>query len=587
MPKSNKSINKDLYDLLMSRNYDVEMMSSDGKEAPVPEDADVFMFHFKSGDQNTATVTISIDSDSNFVVYYNPDEDYAHSEEWSAFVKQLRRFCLRNRLRFKLQNQDRLQKDMKLRTNRNKIDEGYYGNKHTSYSDSGPSTVKMIIKHNKTLGENDARFRFVERIFLENEIGERVLAPTAKPAVGRVFARHLAEGGQYRDERWQHIAEMADDVNRLGAFGRATKTKKLNESAKLVVAEAVQHYQRLRESLRRMQGARGYNSYFENYQPALMEDGDNDTSTLLELFKNDATDPRIENALPVLKRLNVTVMETADVSQFESWADGIVAEMLRPAHAGQQDDLIGLLGPESEFMPLGPDASSAIGELDGILEDKELFARLKQAAKRDPNRDARAIITAWMSEQRGDDYDEILDKIEPKSDVDGVKDEPEEVEGGEEPAPEADAEEPADDSEGLPDPNTLGEGDRSNLPKPRNFVAKNAVNTGAGKHRDAKSDYKRKEKHQDKNYGKQMDVAESSVSADDVAGTLNSYGYYTKNAQDYVHDKTGDRFQRAGSQWKHQSGTKGRGPEELDSFLSSKQGVAESALDRIKRLSGL
>jgi hypothetical protein len=514
MPKSNKSINKNLYDLLVSRDYDVEMMSSDGKDAPVPEDADVFMFHFKSGDQHAASVTISIDSDSNFIVYYNPEEDYAHSDEWGEFTKQLRRFCLRNRLKFRLQNQDRLEKDMKLRTNRKKIEEGYYGNKHTSYSDSGPSTVKMIIKHNKTLGENDARFRFVERIFLENEIGERVLAPTAHPGIGRVFARHLAEGGQYRDERWQHIAEMADDVKKLGAFNRATKTKKLNESVKQVVAEAMNHYQQLRESLKRMQGSRGYNMYFENYQPALMEDGDSDTSTLLELFKNEVSDPRIENAIPVLKRLNVTVMETADVSQFESWADGVVAEMLRPAHAGQQDDLIGLLGPESEFMPLGPDASSAIGELDGILENKELFNRLRQAAKRDPNRDARAIITAWMSEQRGDDYDEILDRIEPSSDVGGVDDAPEEIEGGEEPAADSEETSTSDEeekSEPLPDPNTLEEGDRTNLPKPRNFVAKNAVNAGAGRHRDAKSDYKRKEKHQDKNYGKQMDLAESTL----------------------------------------------------------------------------
>ncbi len=70
-------------------------------------------------------------------------------------------------------------------------------------------------------------------------------------------------------------------------------------------------------------------------------------------------------------------------------------------------------------------------------------------------------------------------------------------------------------------------------------------------------------------------VNESSVSADDVSGTLNSYGYYTKNARDYVHDKTGDKFQRAGSQWKHQSGVRGRGPEELDWFLSSKQEVEE------------
>ena len=93
-------------------------------------------------------------------------------------------------------------------------------------------------------------------------------------------------------------------------------------------------------------------------------------------------------------------------------------------------------------------------------------------------------------------------------------------------------------------------------------------------------------------------VNESSAAADDVAGTLNSYGYYTKNARDYVHDETGDKFQREGSQWKHQSGTRGRGPEELSTFLSSKQEVEEgktgpglwanirSKRERIKRGSG-
>jgi hypothetical protein len=78
----------------------------------------------------------------------------------------------------------------------------------------------------------------------------------------------------------------------------------------------------------------------------------------------------------------------------------------------------------------------------------------------------------------------------------------------------------------------------------------------------------------------EQDVAESSVAADDVVGTLNSYGYYTKNSRDYVNDKTGDMFQREGSQWRHQSGVRGRGPEELDWFLSSlssKQDVTEGS----------
>jgi hypothetical protein len=281
----------------------------------------------------------------------------------------------------------------------------------------------MIIKHNKTLGETDARYRYVERIFLENEMGERVLVPSTKPSIGRVFARHLAEGGQYNDQRWSHISEMVQDVKKLGGFVRATKSGQFNESVQRIVTEAANHYQSLRESLKRLQSTRGYNNYFESWQPTIMEDGD--TSNLTELFRTNTLDTRIESALPILSRLNLTITETNEASMFEAWADNLIGEALIPNQPLQKEELIDLLGNDSDIIPLGPDASNAIGELSGILEKDGLNARLMKAASLDSNRDARPIIIAWMSEQLGREYDEILDKVQ-STDEEPVIPEPEE-----------------------------------------------------------------------------------------------------------------------------------------------------------------
>lgn len=447
MPKSTEAVNIDLKNLLDARGFDVTMRTSAGEEVPVPDQADAFIFNFKDGGENLGTVTLTVDDSNALTVWYNTEVMKGNSA-FIQFVKQLRKFAQKRCPNFKMDDLDKLEKEMKIRQHNKKIDEGYYGTRNTSYSDNGPPTIKMIIKHNKQLDENDARFRYVERIFLENQLGERVLVPSTKPSVGRVFARHLAEGGQYNDQRWNHISEVVEDVKKLGGFVRATRNGQFNESVQRMVSEAQGQYHTLRESLKRMQSSRGYNTYFESWTPTLMED--DDTSGLTELFKNSTLDARIESALPVLKKFNIAITETADVSVFENWADGILDEMLNPSQPGQQDELIALLGPDSDFMPLGPDASSAIGELAGILENDKLNSRLRRAAARDTDRDARSVIVGWMSEQSGDEYADILDAVEPESANRGKKlHDPDKEEPKKEPA--APPAEPAPASGDLPD----------------------------------------------------------------------------------------------------------------------------------------
>jgi hypothetical protein len=345
----------------------------------------------------------------------------------------MKRFAHKRQLGFKLKDLDRLGNDMKKRIHTKKLEEnnwlaqalaeksqlaeGYYGTATTSYTDKQPKAVRLIIKHNKRLSETDQRFRNVDKIFVETESGARFPCPTNKPSEARAFARHIAEGGEYNDDRWRHIKQLSEDVGKLARFARATHNKQFGESIARVVTEAVQQYSNLRENLKKITGARGYHQYFESWTPTIMECSDDD---LLGAFTNSSIDPRIEQALPVLARLNIKVGKLAESNEFESWAESIVDEAIfdpmdedeSPELRGQREEILALVGPDSEEMPVGPDAMSAIGELKHIIDDTVLYDRLRKIAESDPDTDARDSIKGWMAEQPpGSIYAEITDEL--------------------------------------------------------------------------------------------------------------------------------------------------------------------------------
>lgn len=301
-----------------------------------------------------------------------------------------------------------------------KLDEGYYGNRKMSYSDDTP-TVKMVIKHNRQLEETDQRFRHIERIFLETSAGERFAVETKKPSRARMFARHLAEGGQYRDERWSHLQEINEDLDKLSGFVRATRSgrEQFNESAQRMISEAAEQYANLRETVKHLSSSRGYNRYFESYEPReIMEDDDHDMS---EAFKHSTLDERIAEALPTLKKFGIRQGKLDEANMFADWANELVSEALDPDTPRQVEELISLFADE---LPLGPNADNILGELDDVIEDDELYNRLRRAAKANPDADARPHIVAWMQEQDDEKYRQALDKL----DADDSDKEPEEPE---------------------------------------------------------------------------------------------------------------------------------------------------------------
>ena len=333
MPINTETLNRQLYKRLSK--YKPKPLDAEGNVTPVEDEADVFKFTFSKDGEDYGTVFATIDDNHALTVYYSDDvtespagstPDIGYDDSWTGLLKQLKSWAMHNQLSWKLKDRSHLEGDMARRNHMNKkdkISEGYHAmGKSRSYSDNIPS-VKIVIEHSRQIEEGEQRYRNINKIFLENQMGERFLLDTKKPGIARVYARHIAEGGKVNDERWNHIQGLCEEYQKMAGFVRATRNGQFNESAQKLVNEAINHYQGLRESLSRMTGKRGYEAYFESWTPPLMED-DTDTSNLNELFVQETLDPRIESVMPILSKLQKNLGEMKEVSALAEWADSLL-----------------------------------------------------------------------------------------------------------------------------------------------------------------------------------------------------------------------------------------------------------------------
>jgi hypothetical protein len=337
MAQDTESFNSELYDLLKVRGYKPVPLNAQNQRVGASQQADVMEFTFSKDGDDYGKAWISVDDASNLKVYFDEEQQESpdtktpgvdYDDTWTGLLKHLKSWAQRRQLSFELSNKDRLGDDMRQRDYykmKEKLGESYHPmGKKASYNDAVPN-VKIVLQHNRALEEGEQRYRNVARIFLENQEGERFLAPTTRPGIARVYARHIAEGGVPNDERWNHIKTVVEDYNKMAGFARATRNGQFNESAQELVNEGINHYNNLRETLKKMTGHRGYHAYFESWTPALMEGEGEDLS---EMFMSMSLDPRIESAMPILSRLHKPIQEMEEVDTLAEWADDIINEKL-------------------------------------------------------------------------------------------------------------------------------------------------------------------------------------------------------------------------------------------------------------------
>jgi hypothetical protein len=394
------NISKDLYDLLVSKNFDPNVSDAQGRET-TPDEGSVFKFDYiASSGKNYGTAVVLIGDDRELTLFFgdnlgksmdNPED----KDEWFQFLQQMSKFSTRHNFHtFTPKNLNAIKHTMAgMAAIKEGLFEGYYGTRRVSYM--GERTqARLVINHNRLLGENDKRYRYVESLFIETAIGERFKLPFTKLVGGRAMLEHVRQGGKPYDVRAAHIAETIQEMSVLARFNRASQNKMFEGQTQQLVESAREYYHNLQSNLKHISTARGYQAYFESWTPADVGAQEALVEDLKTMFIEQTLDTRIEAALPTLAKIQGSTMKEAD--QFESWANNLVeGTWALPETPQAKDQLYSMLNSE---LPVGPDAANAKEQLYDILGDDELFDRLGELADRDANADARPVIIARMKE---------------------------------------------------------------------------------------------------------------------------------------------------------------------------------------------
>jgi hypothetical protein len=384
------SISQQMLDLLATRNFHPEMLDRAGKPSDA-EDAKTFTFDYTSSSgKNYGTMVIVLDSDNEMKIMYGDNlgrtMEGDDKSEFFDFIQHLSQKATSNRWTHSIQDISQLKHTMQgMAAIQEGLFEGYYGTKKVSYAGE-PTQARLQIVHSQPLGEGDARYRHIDKIFIETAEGEKFKLGSKSLSGARAMLEHVRQGGKPYDIRGCHISETVNEIAVLSRFNRASANRILEGVTQELVTEAQEYYQTLRESLKNMGTSRGYGKYFESWHPATISEQDGVVDNIKTLFIEQSIDSRIEAALPLLAKIQQRGHEMKEADIFESWINNLgEGTWSLPETPEQLDKLKTLMTGE---LIVGPDATNATEQLYDLIGDDILFDRLHALADQDPRANA-------------------------------------------------------------------------------------------------------------------------------------------------------------------------------------------------------
>lgn len=414
--------NQQLYDLLVTKNFDLVVTDSRTGNPPVDDNgepdnsrANEFKFDFvtQSG-RNYGTVVIFISSKELTLLFgdkVGKTMEGRDKKEWFDFLYQMKQFATKNFMSFSPEN---ISKYRYFQDTMSKVNEGLFeswqGKGNISWN-GAPTEARLLIKHKRAIGEGEARFRYIDSIFVETAEGERYKLKSRSLTAGKAMLEHVRNGGNPYDVRGQHINEIVEELSVLSRFRRANSGKILEGETKSLVEQTDSYYKNMHSVLKHLGTSRGYSAYFESWEPTEINGGNLVVEDLKQLFVEQTIDHRIEEALPLLARITKESNTMKEAQIFESWINNLVeGTWAVPETPEARQQLVDLL---SKDFPVGPDAIDATEQLYDILGDDELFDRLHELADADANADARSIVIARMQEMSAHpDILAVLDQLQ-------------------------------------------------------------------------------------------------------------------------------------------------------------------------------
>lgn len=178
-----------------------------------------------------------------------------------------------------------------------------YGSAKTSYQPL--EAVKIVVRHGKPVNEEirGARSRQISKLFIQRG-DERFALPHKSLAGARAMARHVHNGGEVHDTVGSAINEMVSNIDSLSKFARYVENKNLvNEENDSLVILAKESVQNLRQSLKKLSGAKSYAKAVETIDFTNSLEITNEESDLTDLFVEKHIDNNVLNAFPTINKL--------------------------------------------------------------------------------------------------------------------------------------------------------------------------------------------------------------------------------------------------------------------------------------------
>lgn len=417
-----------LFDLLVSRDFDPEMLDASGRPAEDPADTEIFSFDFRAeSGKDYGTVVIMLGDDNNLEVYCADNLGRTmqgrDKNDWFDFLSQLKNFATRNFMSFGTKNLNRLRYSMQGQAAiREGLSESWTGRRDISWN-AAATESRLMIQHQRVMAEGEARFRCIKHLFIETAEGERYKLPFRNLTAGRAMLEHVRAGGRPYDERGQHIITMVTELAVLTRFRRANAGCLLEGDTAVLVEKTTAYHETVKHTLKSLATRTGYTRYFESWNPAALTEESAVIEGLKHMFTTQSIDQRIEDALPLIARIQQqeNTMKEADI--FEAWADRLTeGTWATPDTPEKQSRLMQLL---SKDLPVGADAVNATEQLYDLLGDDAMFDQLSALADQDANADARQIVLDRMQALSSDpdvmkvmtsldiDADAVMDPADP------------------------------------------------------------------------------------------------------------------------------------------------------------------------------
>ena len=298
-------ISKEIFDKIRTRFSNVTLGDEQGKTTLDSDQAVFIEFDYK----NKGNVVVNLQDDS-VKIYFNNDMisemDSDQSDNWYAWLRNMRKYAHSNMLNFEVKNIDKQRLDRKdfeyLVKNSGEQEEltmesKMYGGKQKSYQDL--NGARMIVKHARTVDEEKrgARSRNISAVYIENDQGERFKFPNTYLPAARAMTRHISNGGYPNDERGKHIIDIMGEMMDLRKFSRRTKRTEYTEEAREIIEDATARYYGLKDTLEGMKKQTGYESYFENWAPDQIEVDENDLEDLKIKLTREVFDDELSDTL--------------------------------------------------------------------------------------------------------------------------------------------------------------------------------------------------------------------------------------------------------------------------------------------------